>query len=110
MSKYYYCHSDTCKHFRNDNCVMAHKLEGIYGQNVNDKSCDHYKRSADDVEMRYLVIVEWFNRSIPNTNCIVADSPEEANDWITEEMKGKIYSGTGIHKIIPVRYHKGPGK
>lgn len=52
----------------------------------------------------FLVVMRW-NVGQLDTICCVTETRDKAQEYIDKEMEGKVYSGLGIHHVIPVKVY-----
>jgi len=49
--------------------------------------------------------MKWFHGQ-NDTVCVVTETQEKAQEYIDKEIERKVYSGLGVHKIVPVKVYK----
>ena len=60
---------------------------------------------SEPEERKFLVVMYTFANDHIDP-IIIADTEAKAQSYIDREMNGKIYNGTGIYKILPIRVYK----
>jgi hypothetical protein len=60
---------------------------------------------SEPEEQKFLVVMYTFEND--HTDPItIADTEDKAQEYIDKEMKDKVYIGTGVYKIMPIKVYK----